>query len=137
MQDIREIEFRNSGSNANNRIYFEFRTTALRPHLHTEGFPLHVYTGSSTNGPSTRNYNSTLGVPFSTLKHDHLYTREIDTKPKLNHNHLYTREIGTNLKQRPQSPLHERDRHKLKVEITNLVIIIDHKQHLVITIDHK
>ena len=40
MQDIREIELRDSGSNANNKICFEVRATALRPHLHTEGFPL-------------------------------------------------------------------------------------------------
>ena len=39
MQDIREIELRDSGSNENNKIYFEVRAIALRPHLHTEGFP--------------------------------------------------------------------------------------------------
>ena len=39
-QDIREIEFRDSGSNANTKICFEVRDTALRPRLHTEEFSL-------------------------------------------------------------------------------------------------
>jgi len=43
MQDIREIEFRDNGSNANNKIYFEVRATALRSRLHTEGFSLCSY----------------------------------------------------------------------------------------------
>ena len=51
----------------------------------------YVRTRSSTKGRSPRNYNSTLRVRYSSLKHDHLYTRGIGTKPK--HNHLYTREI--------------------------------------------
>ena len=38
MQDIREIEFRDSGPNANTKICFEVRATALRGH--TEGFTL-------------------------------------------------------------------------------------------------
>ena len=45
MQDIREIEFTDSGSNANTKICFEVRATALRPRLHTEGFSLYVHTG--------------------------------------------------------------------------------------------
>ena len=56
----------------------------------------YVHTGPSTKGPSPRNYNSTLGVRYFSLSHNHLYTRGIDTKPKLKHNHLYTRGIGTN-----------------------------------------
>ena len=40
MQDIREIEFSDSGSNANTKICFEVRVTALRPRLHTEEFSL-------------------------------------------------------------------------------------------------
>jgi len=43
MQDIREIEFRDSGSNTNTEICFEVRATALRPCLHTEGFPLRLH----------------------------------------------------------------------------------------------
>jgi len=51
MQDIREIEFRDSGSNANTKICFKVRATALRPRLHTEGFSLYrphrtSYTGN-------------------------------------------------------------------------------------------
>ena len=45
----------------------------------------YVHIEPSANGPSPRNYNSTLGVHYSSLKHNHLYTREIGTKPKLNH----------------------------------------------------
>ena len=82
MKDIREIELRDSGSNANNRICFEVRDTALRPRLHTEGFSLYVHTRPSTKGPLLRNYNSILGVQYSSLKHNHLYTRGTDTKSK-------------------------------------------------------
>ena len=55
MQDIREREreLRDSGSIANNKICFEVQATALRPRLHTEGFPLYVHTGSPTEGTST------------------------------------------------------------------------------------
>ena len=44
MQDIREIELRDSGLNANTKICFEVRATAVRPRLHTEGFSLYVHT---------------------------------------------------------------------------------------------
>ena len=47
MQDIREIEFRDSGSNANIRICFEVRATALHPRHHTEDFH-YVHTGPPT-----------------------------------------------------------------------------------------
>ena len=53
MQDIREIELRDSGSNTDTEICFQVRATALRPHLHTEGFSLcpHriFHKGTSTN----------------------------------------------------------------------------------------
>ena len=127
--NIRE-RVRDSGSIANNRRCFEVRATALRPRLHTEGFSLYVHSGPSTKGPPPSNYNSTLGVHYSSfkhnhlyirgigtkskhnhlytrgirhkakLKHNHLYTRGIGTKPKLNYNHLFTRGIGTKSKQR-------------------------------------
>ena len=42
----------------------------------------YVHTGPSTNGPPLRNYNSTFGVHYFSLKHNHLYTRGIGTKPK-------------------------------------------------------
>ena len=88
----------------------------------------YVHSGPSIKGSSPRNYNSTHRVHYSSLNHNHLYTRRIDTKPKLKHNHLYTRGIGTKpkhnhlytrgtrhkAKPQPQSPLHKRDRHKPK-----------------------
>jgi len=40
MQDIREIELKDSGSNTNNKVCFVVRATALRPRHHLEGFPL-------------------------------------------------------------------------------------------------
>ena len=54
MQDIREIEFKDSGPNANNKICFKVRVTTLRPRLHTEGFSLH--TGPPTKGTSTEEF---------------------------------------------------------------------------------
>ena len=42
----------------------------------------YVHTGPSTKGPPLRNYNSTLGVHYFSLKHNHLYTRRIGTKLK-------------------------------------------------------
>jgi len=112
MQDTREKEYRDSRSNVNNNICFEVRIAALHPRLHTEGFPLYVHTGPSTKGPPLRNYNSTLGVHYSSIKHNHLYTRGICTKSK--HNHLYTRGIMHKAKAQTWSPLHKRDRHKAK-----------------------
>ena len=40
MQDIREMRVERKDSNTNTGICFEFQATALRPRLHTEGFPL-------------------------------------------------------------------------------------------------
>ena len=51
-------ELRDSGSNANIKICFEVRATALRPRLHTEGYQLSTI-GSSIQGPPLGNYNST------------------------------------------------------------------------------
>ena len=53
MQDIKEREFRDSGSITNTEICFEVRATALRPRLHTEGFLLYIYTRPPTQGTST------------------------------------------------------------------------------------
>jgi len=76
-----KIELRDSGTNAKNKICLEVRTTALRLRLHTKGFSL-IHTGPSTKRLPLRNYNSILGVHYSSLKHNHLYTRGIGTKPK-------------------------------------------------------
>ena len=56
IQDIREIKFRDSGSIANTKIYFEAQATALRPHLHTEGFLLYVHTGPPAHGTSAEEF---------------------------------------------------------------------------------
>ena len=42
----------------------------------------YVYTGPSRKRLPLRNYNSTLEVHYSSLKHNHLYTRGIGTKSK-------------------------------------------------------
>ena len=42
----------------------------------------YVHTGPSTKGPPMRNYNSTLRVHYSSLKHSHHYRRGIGTKLK-------------------------------------------------------
>ena len=76
----------------------------------------YVHTGPSTKGVPPRNYNSTLGVHYSSLKHNHLYIRGIDTKPK--HNHLHTR--GIRYKSKTQSPLHKRDKAQSQNTITSI-----------------
>ena len=114
MQDIREIEFRDSGSNTNNKIYFEVRTTAIRPRLHTEGFPLHPHRTSHKGNLHRGIWNYKVVVCNSSLQHNHLYTRGIGTKPK--HNHLYTRGTRHKAKPQSQSPLHKRDKDKAKIQ---------------------
>ena len=78
MQGIgeREREFRDSGSNANTKICFEVRATALRPRLHTEGFPLYVHTGFPTQGTFTEDLgNTTLEYTTPLSNNNNLYTR--------------------------------------------------------------
>ena len=72
IQDIREIELRDSGSNANTGIYFEVRTTALRLAFTKKDF-YYVYTGRFTKGPPLKNY--TLQPWSIQLELSHLYTR--------------------------------------------------------------
>ena len=82
MQDIRESEFRDSGSITNTNICFEVRVTALRPHLHTEGFPLYVHTGPPTQGTSTEdlaNTNKEYTTPLSNKQPLH---KRDEYKPK-------------------------------------------------------
>jgi len=78
IQDIREIELRDSGSNANNKICSRFKPLLYVPAFTQKDFH-YVHIGPSTKGPPLRNYNSTLRVHYSSLKHNHLYTRGIDT----------------------------------------------------------
>ena len=67
MQDIREIEFRDSGSNVNNKICFEVRATALRPRLHTERFSLRPHRTSHTGNLHREICNYKVGVYNSSL----------------------------------------------------------------------
>ena len=103
MQDIREIEFKDSGSNANTKICFEVRATALCPRLHTEGFSLRPHRtshkGNLHQGMCNYKVRSTQ---LLSLTQPPLLKRQ-DTKPK--YNHLYTR--GTRHKAKPQSLLHK------------------------------
>jgi len=76
MQDIKEREFRDSESNANTKICFEVRATALHPRLHTEGFLLYVHIGLPIQGTSTEdlgNINLKYTTPLS--NNNNLYTR--------------------------------------------------------------
>ena len=126
MQDVREIEFSDTGSNASNKICFEVRATALRLRLQKEGFPLHphrifhkgttteelqLYTWSTLllsqmqpllhkrdKVQSQTTITSTQEGQGTNLNHNHLYRRGIGTKP--NHNHLYTRGIDTKPKRK-------------------------------------
>ena len=114
MQDIREIEFRDSGSNANTKVCFEVRATTLRSRLHTEGFSLRLHR-TSHKGTSTEEFTITnleYTTPLSTQppilkrqgtkpKLNHPYTRGMDTKP--NYNHLYTRGTRHKAKTPPQT----------------------------------
>jgi len=121
MQDIKEIEFRDNGSNANTKISFEVRTTALRPCLHTEGFSLYPHRTSHKENLRRGICSYKLRVYNSSLQHNHLYSRGktlsqnkitstqrgIGIKP--NHNHLYTNRDRYKAKPQLQSPLHKRD----------------------------
>jgi len=114
MHDIREIEFRDSRSNANLKICFEVRATALHPRLHTEGFSLCPHRISS-QGTSTEEFTITkLGVHNSSFQHNHLYTR--GKAISQNNDHLYTRGIKAQSQTPPQSLLHKRDNHKIKAQ---------------------
>jgi len=125
MQDIREIEFRDSGSNADIKICFEVRATALRPRLHTEGLSLRPHRTSHKGNLHRGICNYKLGVYNSALQYNHVYTRGKaqsqnsitsqegqGTKP--NHNHLYTRGIDTKLNNNHNHLYTKGIRHKAK-----------------------
>ena len=92
--------FRDSGSNTNTKICFEIRATALRPHLHTEGFPLRPH-GPPTKGTSTEEFAITKLEYTTPLSITTISTQEAKHKAKT------------------QSPLHKRDGHKAKITITS------------------
>ena len=91
MQDIREIELRDSGSNANNNI------SRFEPLLYVPAFTQKDFHYVYLDLPQRDLHQgiTTLQLEYTTLNHNHLYTRGICTKPKFKHNHLYTRGIGT------------------------------------------
>jgi len=78
MQDIKEKELRDSGSNANTKICFEVRATALHPRLHREGFSLRphrtFHKGTSTEEFTITNLEYTTPFSFSS-------TQEEGTRP--------------------------------------------------------
>ena len=86
MQDIREIEFRDSGSNANIKICFEVRATALRPRLHTERFHnplrLHRTFHQGTSIEELQLYTTSTLLLSQTQSPLH---RRVGTKLELNH----------------------------------------------------
>ena len=84
MQDIREIELRDSGSNTNNKICFEIRALLYVPAFIQKDF-YYVQTGPSTKGPLLRNYNSTPGVHYSSLNTQHLAKHKIKENTLGNH----------------------------------------------------
>ena len=75
MHKVKE-RVRESGSIVNTRICFEVRDTALRPRLHTEGFPLSCPHRTLTQGTSTEDLGNTIigsTQLLSQLQHN-LYT---------------------------------------------------------------
>ena len=77
-QDIREIGLKIVDQTQTTRY-----VSRLEPLLYVSAFTQkdfhYVHTGPSTKRPPLRNYNSILEVHYSSLKHNHLYTRGIDT----------------------------------------------------------
>jgi len=69
MLNMKEREFRESGSIANAKMCFEVLTTALRPRLHTEGIALMRPKRASHKGTSTEDLgNTTQGEHNSSLQ---------------------------------------------------------------------
>ena len=99
MQNIREIELRDSGSNINNKICFEVRAIALRPCLHTEGFPpcpqRTLHKGTSTKKLQLYTWSTLLLSQIQSPLH---------------------KRDRYKAKAQTQSSLHKRDRHKAKAK---------------------
>ena len=150
MQDIREIELEIVDKTQTPRYVSRFESLLYVPAFTQKDFH-YVHTGPPTKETSTEEFIITkLGVHNSSLQHNnlykrgkaqsqnnnHLYTRGMGTKPNNNHNHLYTRGIATNPKHNHFYTRGIGTKSKQRKDC-NLVITIDHKQLLVITIDHK
>ena len=74
MQDVREIKLRDSGQTQTQRYVSRFEALLYVPAFTQKDFS-YIHTRPFTEGPLLRNYNLTLGVDNSSLKHNHLYTR--------------------------------------------------------------
>jgi len=114
MLDIREIELEIVDQKQTPRYVSKFK-----PLLYISAFTQkdfhYAQTGPPTQGTSTKEFvNANLEVYNSSLNTT-TSTQEASTKPNFN-NHLYTRGIGTKPKLQPQSPLHKRDEHKSKAQ---------------------
>ena len=80
MQDLREIELRDSESNANTKIYFEVRATALHPRIHTEGFSICPHM-TFHNGTSTEKLQLYI-ESTQLLLNIQTSTQEVGTQPR-------------------------------------------------------
>jgi len=81
-------ELREKDPNANTRIYFEVRATALRSHLHIEGFsvcPLRTF----HKGTSTEELQIQIGSTQLQLSHTPLHKR-VGTKKREKYNLVIT-----------------------------------------------
>ena len=79
---VNKREFRDSGSNANIKIYSRFENPALRPRLHTEGFHYIVHTRLPTQGTSTEDLDKyNLRVHNSSLNK---YNLSLEARHKAN-----------------------------------------------------
>ena len=74
MQDVREIEFRDSGSTHTTRYVSRFEPLLYVPAFTQKNFH-NVHVGTFTKRPPPKNYNSTFRVHNSTLSNTNLYTR--------------------------------------------------------------
>ena len=109
MKDIRKIKLRDNGLNANNKICFEVRATALCPRLHTEGFSLYphrtFHKGTSTEELQLYTWSTLILSQTQSPLHKRDRHKAKTQSP------IHKRDRH---KVKTQSPLHKRDRHKAK-----------------------
>jgi len=70
IQNIREIELRDSQQTKTTRYISRFEPLLYVPAFTKKDFH-YVHKGPPTKGHPLRNYNSTLGVHYFSLKHNH------------------------------------------------------------------
>ena len=116
MKDIREIEFRDSGSNANTGYVLRFEPLFYVPAFTQKDFH-YVHTGPPVQGTSTEEFaitNLECTTPLSNIttsthearhkakNNNYLYTkRDKGSKPNYNLNHLYTKRDSHKPKAQP------------------------------------